>query len=71
MDGIIYTRLCQACVLEACGTSRDRVYVPMEKNMPYWSAYVSHMEHIGAICACVGMSGLWGSPNQDGADVFY
>ena len=42
-----------------------------ERNMAYWSAYLPNMPYIGAICGYMGMFGLWRSPNQDGANVFY
>ena len=57
MDGIIYTQLCQPCILEGYECSRDRVYAHMEK---IWliGVHICPIWHISwlyvAIWACLG-----------------
>ena len=42
-----------------------------ERNLAYSIAYLSNIAHMGAICGYMDMFGLWRSPKQEGADVFY
>ena len=72
MDGIIYTMY---HVPTMCSRSLPVLMTPSictyGQDMAYWSACLSNIAHIGAICGYIAMFGLWNSPNHDGGNFFY